>query len=103
MCPFLGNVLRNFLYPQVVNYETDIPFRLDVAPVLYNPVWSGNVFSFQFNARSNVVYQPQFKSSFADSNWTALPSLTGQRGVATVTDTSPPAAPRFCRVAGGVP
>jgi uncharacterized repeat protein (TIGR03803 family) len=71
-------------------------FRLEVTPVLFNPVWSGNVFSFQFNARSNVVYQPQFKSSLAETNWTALPSLTGQRGVVTVTNL--PTAPRFYRI-----
>jgi len=73
-------------------------FRLEVAPVLYNPVWTSNVFSFQFNARSNVVYQPQFKTSLADSNWTALPSIAGQRAAVTVTDTNRPAAPRFYRV-----
>ena len=54
--------------------------------------------SSQFNARSNVVYQPQFKSSLADSNWTALPSIAGQRAAVTVTDTNRPAAPRFYRV-----
>jgi uncharacterized repeat protein (TIGR03803 family) len=84
-------------------------FRLELAPVLFNSVWNGSIFSFQFNARSNVVYQPQFKSSLADlpaalrsaqagSNWTALPTITGQRGVVTVTDTNLPAAPRFYRV-----
>ena len=57
--------------------------------------------SFQFNARSNVVYQPQFKSSLADSNWTALPSITGRRGVVTVTDTNLEAAPRIYRVGVG--
>lgn len=76
-------------------------FRLEVAPVLYNPVWTGNVFSFQFNARSNAVYQPQFTSNLALSNWTVLPSLTGQHGVVTVTDTNLDAAPRFYRVGVG--
>jgi uncharacterized repeat protein (TIGR03803 family) len=73
-------------------------FCLEVAPVLYNPVWTSNVFSFQFNTRSNVVYQPQFKTSLADSNWIALPSITGQRGAVTVTDTNLDATPRFYRV-----
>lgn len=31
-------------------------------------------------------------------NWTVLPSITGQRGIVTVTDTNLEAGPRFYRL-----
>jgi hypothetical protein len=56
--------------------------------LLSNPIWSSNGFSLSLSTESGRVYALEYKNSFADSNWLALPLVAGNGRTLTLQDPS---------------
>ncbi len=65
---------------------------------LANPTWGTNGFSISIATQSGKVYALEYKNSFSDAYWTALPLVAGNGGVRMLTDTSATTSQRFYRV-----
>ena len=66
---------------------------------LFNFSRQANSFSASFQSQNGVTYTPQYKDSISAPAWTPLPTIAGDGGVKTFTDTSISSAnSRFYRV-----
>ena len=72
--------------------------RLQNPPQLVNPLFSNNVFNVSILTLKGQSYILQFKNSFIDNIWTALPAVTGDGTLKTLTDPSATGGRRFYRV-----
>ncbi|MEI2724784.1 MAG: PKD domain-containing protein [Verrucomicrobiota bacterium] len=69
------------------------------APVLAaNPTWSNNSVNITVPTRSGRVYRLEYKDSFSDNSWIALPLVAGTGGTLTLTDSAATGTQRFYRV-----
>jgi sugar lactone lactonase YvrE len=69
-------------------------------PLLANPTLSNGVFSVQLPTAPRWSYTLEFKNSPSESNWTALPPVTGDGTVKALTDPTASVPQRFYRVRG---
>jgi hypothetical protein len=66
--------------------------------LMSNPAWVSGGFSVSLPTQSGRVYRFEYKTSLADSNWTALPLAAGNGGALTLTDPTATNLQRFYRV-----
>lgn len=67
-------------------------------PNLFNARCFPGRFEVSLISQSGKNYQLQYKDSLEDSDWTSLPTVTGDGSVKTLVDSNPPGASRFYRV-----
>jgi len=65
---------------------------------LINPQTTNSQFNVSIQSRNGLVYALEYKNSFNDSNWTALPLVAGTGKVLTLTDPTTSGSQRFYRV-----
>jgi hypothetical protein len=65
---------------------------------LLNPLLSNGVFSVSVDTLSGQNYFLEFKNSLTDTNWTALPPVSGDGTLKTLSDLSATSPQRFYRV-----
>jgi len=69
------------------------------APALAaNPTWSSNSLNIAVPTRSGRVFRLEYKDSFSDNSWMALPLVAGTGGTLTLTDSAATGSQRFYRV-----
>ncbi|HEY5912058.1 MAG TPA: RCC1 domain-containing protein, partial [Verrucomicrobiae bacterium] len=67
------------------------------APLSY-PILDANGFSVSIPTQSGRVYRLEYKASWADANWAALPLVAGTGKEVTLTDPTVSGTQRFFRV-----
>jgi len=74
----------------------------DAPPILQVPLvdstFAGNGFSTRLLTQSGRVYALEYKDSFTDTSWTALPLVAGNGGMKVLTDPTATNSQRFYRV-----
>jgi hypothetical protein len=84
--------------PASVRFSIEGGFWIWPAPILLAPTSAGTNFVFSFETQAGKTYTPQYVDSLSSSNWQSLPSVAGDGGIKTVTNSALGAAHRFYRL-----
>lgn len=96
----LGGTIAQPLAAAPTNSEFSIQggFWIWPTPAFFAPAKSGYNFVVSFQTTSGNTYTVQYTDSLSPASWQSLPSVSGNGGVESVTNSAPGVAQRFYRL-----
>ena|SRR5208282_4658099 len=84
--------------PSSTRFSIQGGFWIQPAPIIFAPAKTGNNFIVSIQTELGETYTLQYVDSLSTLNWQNLPSISGNGGVETVTNSAPNVTQRFYRL-----
>jgi hypothetical protein len=84
--------------PASARFSVQGGFWIQPAPIIFAPAEVGTNFIFSFQTDLGETYTPQYVDSLTNLDWQSLPSVPGNGGVESVTNSATGSSQQFFRL-----